>query len=101
MTRKRASGAMTPLTPSRSWSVVERMERPEAGAEYRLVTRWRARSWSIWSVVVKLYIYIEIVTPVPYWSVMERLERTLLAAPSAPHPLQWATGVPSPCVYRG
>ncbi len=101
MTRKRANGAVTPVTPSRSWSVVERMERLDGWAERRSVSRWRVRSWSIWSVVVKLYIYIEIVTPVHYWSVMERVERTLLAAPSAPHPLQWATGVPSPCVYRG
>ena len=84
MTRKRASGAVTPVTPSRSWSVVERMERLDGWAERRLVNRWRVKSWSIWSVVVKLYIYIEIVTPVPYWSVMEQLERMLLAAPPAP-----------------
>lgn len=89
MTPMRPNGPIAPVTPSRSWSGVERMERLYAWAERLLVNRRCVNSWSIWSVVVKLYIYIELVTPVPYWSVMERLERMLLnsATCSTPTPV--------------
>ncbi len=74
---------------------------PKVWAERRLVNGWRVRSWSEWSVVVKLFIYIYILTPPSYWSVMERLERPPALRSMRSKKLHWRSGVSSSCDERG